>query len=79
MLKKDGDPHILVFLHTKHGANRLACFLENHGIKVQAIHGNKSQTSRERALASFSSGESKVLLATDIAARAELMFQELPT
>jgi ATP-dependent RNA helicase RhlE len=69
ILKKDGDCHMLVFLRTKHGANRLADFLLRHGITAGAIHGNKSQSAREKALASFRSGETNVLLATDIAAR----------
>ncbi len=59
----------LVFTRTKHGADKVVKFLEREGIKAAAIHGNKSQNQRERALASFKSGEIKVLVATDIAAR----------
>ncbi len=60
---------VLVFSRTKHGANRLAKQLENKGIKATAIHGNKSQGARTRALAEFKAGDVQVLVATDIAAR----------
>ena len=59
----------LVFTRTKHGANKLAAYLEKQGISAMAIHGNKSQTARERALAAFKSNGIRVLVATDIAAR----------
>ena len=59
----------LVFTRTKHGANRLAERLEKAGIGAAAIHGNKSQTARQRALEGFRSGDLRVLVATDIAAR----------
>ncbi|MFN8450107.1 MAG: DEAD/DEAH box helicase [Anaerolineae bacterium] len=59
----------LVFTRTKHGANKLAQQLERASIQAEAIHGNKSQTARERALANFKSGKTRVLVATDIAAR----------
>jgi len=59
----------LVFSRTKHGANRLTKFLEAQKISAAAIHGNKSQGARTRALAEFKSGKVKVLVATDIAAR----------
>ena len=59
----------LVFTRTKHGANRLAFFLNKEGITAAPIHGNKSQGARTRALADFKSGEIRVLVATDIAAR----------
>jgi ATP-dependent RNA helicase RhlE len=59
----------LVFSRTKHGADKIVRFLEAGGIKAAAIHGNKSQPHRERALAAFRSGEVPVLVATDIAAR----------
>jgi len=59
----------IVFTRTKHGANRVARRLENSGIDAQAIHGNKSQSARTKALDSFSSDRSWVLVATDIAAR----------
>jgi len=60
---------VLVFTRTKHGANRLAEQLAKGGINTMAIHGNKSQNARTRALAEFKSGELQVLVATDIAAR----------
>jgi ATP-dependent RNA helicase RhlE len=59
----------LVFTRTKHGANRLAEQLERDGIAAAAIHGNKSQPQRNRALADFKSGRVAILVATDIAAR----------
>jgi ATP-dependent RNA helicase RhlE len=59
----------LVFSRTKHGADRVVRYLDHAGIKCDAIHGNKSQNNRERALARFKAGESRVLVATDIAAR----------
>ena len=60
---------VLVFTRTKHGANRLAEQLARDGITSAAIHGNKSQSARTRALADFKSGKVRVLVATDIAAR----------
>ena len=60
---------VLVFTRTKHGANRLAQQLETDGLTTAAIHGNKSQGARTRALAAFKSGGVRVLVATDIAAR----------
>lgn len=66
----EGNWHqVLVFTRTKHGANRLAQKLEKKKITAAAIHGNKSQGARTRALANFKSGEVSVLVATDIAAR----------
>ncbi len=59
----------LVFTKTKHGANKVVKILEKSGIQCAAIHGNKSQGAREKALADFKSGTIKVLVATDIAAR----------
>ena len=65
-----GDWHqVLVFMRTKHGANRLTEFLNKSDISAMAIHGNKSQGARTKALADFKSGELRVLVATDIAAR----------
>ena len=65
-----GDWHqVLVFTRMKHGANRLADWLNDHGIGAMAIHGNKSQTARTKALAEFKAGTLPVLVATDIAAR----------
>ena len=68
---------VLVFTRTKHGANRLAQQLEKDGLSAAAIHGNKSQGARTRALAGFKSGEIRVLVATDIAARG-LDIDQLP-
>ncbi|KUO55364.1 MAG: DEAD/DEAH box helicase [Sphingomonadales bacterium BRH_c42] len=59
----------LVFTRTKHGADRVVRKLGQAGVRADAIHGNKSQSQRERALADFKSGRTKVLVATDIAAR----------
>jgi ATP-dependent RNA helicase RhlE len=68
---------VLVFTRTKHGANRLAEQLARGGIQATAIHGNKSQPQRTRALADFKAGTLRVLVATDIAARG-LDIEELP-
>ena len=68
---------VLVFSRTKHGANRLAGQLVSDGINAAAIHGNKSQGARTRALADFKSGQVQVLVATDIAARG-LDIDQLP-
>ena len=69
-LIKDGKwKQVLVFTRTKHGANRLSGQLEKDGITSAAIHGNKSQNARTKALADFKAGEVRVLVATDIAAR----------
>jgi len=68
---------VLVFTRTKHGANRLAEQLFNDGISSAAIHGNKSQGARTRALADFKSQKIRVLVATDIAARG-IDIQQLP-
>jgi ATP-dependent RNA helicase RhlE len=65
-----GDWHqVLVFMRTKHGANRLTEYLNKNDITAMAIHGNKSQSARTKALADFKSGDLRVLVATDIAAR----------
>jgi ATP-dependent RNA helicase RhlE len=68
---------VLVFTRTKHSANRLAQQLQRDGIAAAAIHGNKSQAARTRALADFKRGQVRVLVATDIAARG-LDIEELP-
>ncbi|MGF1466941.1 MAG: DEAD/DEAH box helicase, partial [Sandaracinaceae bacterium] len=63
------EPRALVFTRTKRGANRLAEQLGKRGVSAAAIHGNKSQNARDRALAAFRSGQAPVLVATDVAAR----------
>ncbi|MEY4356828.1 MAG: hypothetical protein RL469_154, partial [Pseudomonadota bacterium] len=68
---------VLVFTRTKHGANRLAQQLENAGIRAAAIHGNKSQAARVRALADFKDGNIAALVATEVASRG-LDIKELP-
>jgi ATP-dependent RNA helicase RhlE len=69
LLDNEAIRRVLVFTRTKHGANKLAKQLNLTDITAEAIHGNKSQTARERALESFKSGKVRVLVATDIAAR----------
>jgi ATP-dependent RNA helicase RhlE len=69
ILRDQDIRRVLVFTRTKHGANKLAQQLDRAHIQADAIHGNKSQTARERALANFKAGKSRVLVATDIAAR----------
>jgi ATP-dependent RNA helicase RhlE len=69
ILSRDEFRRTLVFTRTKHGADRVVRQLGEAGIEAAAIHGNKNQNQRERALAAFRSGESRVLVATDIAAR----------
>jgi ATP-dependent RNA helicase RhlE len=72
LVKMLDDPElnrVLVFTRTKHGANRVSEALDKAGIDSAAIHGNKSQNARERALAGFKEGSLRVLVATDIAAR----------
>lgn len=60
---------VIVFTRTKHGANKVVKFLDGAGIEADALHGNKSQAARQRALENFRSGRARVLVATDIAAR----------
>jgi ATP-dependent RNA helicase RhlE len=69
VLRAERAERTLVFTRTKHGANRLAEQLSRAGIVAMAIHGNKSQSARERALEGFRAGSIRVLVATDIAAR----------
>ena len=77
-LVKEHDWHqVLVFTRTKHGANRLAEYLGKHGIPAAAIHGNKSQSARTKALSQFKDNSLPVLVATDIAARG-LDIDQLP-
>lgn len=68
---------VLVFTRTKHGANRLAEYLSKNGLPAAAIHGNKSQNARTKALAEFKAGSVRILVATDIAARG-LDIDQLP-
>jgi ATP-dependent RNA helicase RhlE len=69
-LIQSNDWHqVLVFTRMKHGANRLVDHLNKHGVTAMAIHGNKSQSARTKALGDFKAGELRVLVATDIAAR----------
>jgi ATP-dependent RNA helicase RhlE len=69
VLRDSAMRRVLVFSRTKHGANKIAEHLVKAGVGAEAIHGNKSQNARERALAGFKSGRIRVLVATDIAAR----------
>jgi len=69
ILKDKGARRVLVFTRTKHRANRLAVQLSRDGISADAIHSNKSQSARQRALAAFEKGKVSVLVATDIVAR----------
>ena len=69
LIKSKEWKQVLVFTRTKHGANKLTQQLEEYGISAAAIHGNKSQGARTKALASFKANEIRVLVATDIAAR----------
>ena len=69
VLSESGVERALIFTRTKHGADRVVRGLESAGITADAIHGNKSQGQRERALAGFKSGKVRTLVATDIAAR----------
>ena len=69
LIKTNNWKQVLVFTRTKHGANKLVTQLEKDGITSMAIHGNKSQTARTKALADFKAGKLTALVATDIAAR----------
>ena len=69
LIKKNDWDQVLVFTRMKHGANRLTEHLNKAGISAMAIHGNKSQTARTKALSEFKTGDLEVLVATDIAAR----------
>ena len=69
ILRDDDIERVIVFTRTKHGADRVARHLDSHGIRASALHGNKSQGQRERALRAFRSGSARALVATDIAAR----------
>jgi ATP-dependent RNA helicase RhlE len=69
LLEENEIDSLLVFSKTKHGANKIVKLLDKAGIKAEAIHGNKSQGARQKALANFKNRDTKVLIATDIAAR----------
>ena len=69
LLRTEKIESAIVFTRTKHRANRLAQFLERHGVVCDRVHGNRSQTQRTQALAGFKEGRFQVLVATDIAAR----------
>ena len=69
LLSDDTIKEALVFTRTKHGANKVAKVLLQNNITAEAIHGNKSQTARQAALKNFKAGQTRVLVATDIAAR----------
>ena len=69
LLNEHKDKSILVFSRTKHGADKLSKILNKRSIKCEAIHGNKSQNSRQNTLSSFKSGKIRIIIATDIAAR----------
>jgi ATP-dependent RNA helicase RhlE len=77
LVKANDWKQVLIFTRTKHGANRLAEKLVKDGIEAAAIHGNKSQGARTKALANFKDGSVRVLVATDIAARG-LDIDQLP-
>lgn len=69
LLRQEHDKSVLVFSRTKHGADKIARTLSKKGIDCESIHGNKSQGARQRALTNFKSGTTRVIVATDIAAR----------
>ncbi len=69
LLRGDGIQNALVFTRTKHRANRLADFLDRHGVACDRVHGNRSQAQRTQAMTDFKNGRSRVLVATDVAAR----------
>lgn len=69
VLREEADKTVLVFSRTKHGADNISRTLKKAGIDSAAIHGDKSQVQRQRALADFKTGKVKVMVATDIAAR----------
>jgi ATP-dependent RNA helicase RhlE len=77
LIHEGGWQQVLVFTRTKHGANNLSRQLDNDGLSAAAIHGNKSQSARTRALDGFKQGQVRVLVATDIAARG-LDIDQLP-
>ncbi|WDF67266.1 DEAD/DEAH box helicase [Sphingobacterium oryzagri] len=77
LLRKESIKQTLVFTRTKHGADRLTKMLKKQGFEALAIHGNKSQGARQKALSEFKKGQIQILVATDIAARG-IDIDELP-
>ena len=77
LLKEDAEQRSLVFTRTKHGANKLVKSLSKIGVEAAAIHGNKSQNARQKALEEFKKGKLRILVATDIASRG-IDIEELP-
>ncbi len=77
LLQTEPEASVLVFSRTKHGANKIVKYLNQADIQAEAIHGNKSQAARQKALNSFKDGYLNVLVATDIAARG-IDIEELP-
>ena len=69
LIETENPETVLVFSRTKHGANKIVKILDKSGINAAAIHGNKSQAARQKALSAFKDGKAQVLVATDIAAR----------
>jgi ATP-dependent RNA helicase RhlE len=69
LLRGDNIQNALVFTRTKHRANRLADFLDRHGVACDRVHGNRSQAQRTQAMSNFKNGRYRVLVATDVAAR----------
>lgn len=69
LLQAEASDNVLVFSRTKHGANKIVKLLAKADINAEAIHGNKSQNARQKALTNFKNGDTRVLVATDIAAR----------
>jgi ATP-dependent RNA helicase RhlE len=69
ILQEEKGKAVLVFSRTKHGADKIARVLNKQGIHCEAIHGNKTQGARQRALTNFKSGKTRIIIATDIAAR----------
>ena len=78
LIRHEEEAQVLVFVDTKFGCSRLAHFLERHGISADAIHGDKSQQARTETLENFKSGKTRVLVATDVAARG-LDIEDLPS
>ena len=77
LIRRDRMEQVLVFTRSRIGASRLASYLDRRGVRASAIHGDRSQQERERALAAFKSGEITVLVATDVASRG-LDIEDLP-